>query len=198
MYNPLNHTAMTTISTPMYIDFTRNLNNLKDVVKFEIIMLLERHNLNELTLLPHVRHQHGYTEITTEYIYHEQIVPVNSYCLCGDYETCYTYKLEKRFGVWCICWNDEEDYYNNTKGTHDEDLYKGLAHFQGLPKLDDLILLYNRVYNVLTNPSLFEEENEKVEIEKEYRRKLRERRKKTSAQPQEDTLTALKRELENN
>lgn len=140
------------MTTP-YIDFGTELNNLTERVRNAILSMLELNNLTELTLVKHNTTPNGVSLQEDIHVNGKLIVPMSSYCECGcgDYHTCVTYKLEKHFGKWYARWNDDDDYYfdYNLKFA-DESGIKDMDNLCTIHTLDDFILLYNRVYDLLS------------------------------------------------
>ena len=186
----------------MFIDFSRNINNLKDMIVFEITNLLNRHNLDRLDLIPCVTDDYGYKHLP-HYFYNSRgtiQLPSYSYCDCGDYEVAHLITIIKKGNKWIGAWNDNGCDYEAL--TPEE--CAGDTDFS-LRDINDLAMLYNRVYAILTNPNLFEEEKQRIEEEDARRvaehekrlaiiRKIHEEEKQDN--PNYDALAKLKQMLE--
>lgn len=191
---------MTTTSAPMFIDFTRNINNLKDMIIFELTNLLNRYNLDRLDLIPYKTDEYGRVYMPNYFYKHRGTIqlPRFEYCDCGDFEVAHMYAIVKKGNKWIAYWTDDScDYEALTpEACEDETDFS-------LRELNDYVMLYNRVYAILTNPNLFEEEKKRIEDEtergaKEHQQRLAEIRKQLAEPSQEDcdALTQLKQVIE--
>jgi hypothetical protein len=151
---------MATISIPMFIDFSRDINNLKEMIILQLTNLLQRYNLDRLDLIPYDVTKYGFA--LPRYFYYTHIeLPSFDYCNCGDYETAHMVAIVKKGNKWIAYWDDESCDYESIS----EESCKRMTDFS-LNNLSDYVMLYNRVYAILTNPNLFNEERE--EADREY------------------------------
>ena len=150
---------MATISTPMFIDYSRIINNLKEMIILELTNLLQRYNLDRLDLIPYDVTEYGFA--LPRYFYYTHIeLPSFDYCNCGDYETAHMVAIVKKGNKWIAYWDDESCDYESIS----EENCKRMTDFS-LNNISDYVMLYNRVYEILTNPNLFNEEREKADRE---------------------------------
>lgn len=147
------------MTTPTFVDFANKFANLKAELITELLTLLGEHTSMDL-----VRHFKDEDErVVLEG--NTKDLPRKSYedaMDCGRYRMCIPYKLERKFGVWCVRWNDSEDEYLDYYSRHEtaED-YKDRPHFAWCD-YEDLIKIYNRVYNIIKTPSLLDNEYEEL------------------------------------
>lgn len=136
------------------IDFTKQLNNIKECIIFEIKNLLK--GLDCLDLANYTKDEYcrvsfqmeDYYNILLGYATHD----------CGDFYTAYIYRLEKHKGLWtfrCTDMHDEELEYSGAY----EDYTPYEEPFNAL-SVDDLNKLYERISAVLTTDILERERNE--------------------------------------
>lgn len=158
----------------IFVDYAAQIANIKEEIITSIITMLEDRIF--LDLVPYSKDYNGLITIeadTTE-------LPCQLYEDITDCGTCQqkvAYRLEKRFNKWRVRWNEstdcEEDYYAQHET---EEIYKNIPQFAGC-EMNDLILLYNRVYKLTTGEiTLYQERKKynenKTEKQQEYITKL--------------------------
>lgn len=166
---------MTTNNT--FVDYSNKLNNLKSEIIASIIALLD--NRRYIDLIPYVRDNDGEVEFRGD----KSELPYKMYTngtLGGECAYCSAYRLENHFGVWMVRWNDTDDHYNDYITEHETaEQYAEIPHFAGC-EINELTLLYNRVYKLVSNEITLDTEQRKWEEERakekgEYVSKLLER-----------------------
>lgn len=136
------------------IDFTKQLNNIKECIIFEIKNLLK--GLDCLDLVNYTKDEYCRVSFQMEHYY--KVLPFYSTHDCGDFYTAYLYRLEKHKGMWIIRWSDMYDEQLEYCGEY-EDYTPNEEAFNSL-SIDDLNKLYERISAVLTTDILEQEKNE--------------------------------------
>ena len=135
------------------IDFTKQLNNIKECIIFEIKNLLK--GLDCLDLANYTKDEYCRVSFQMEHYYNILL----SYAThdCGDFYTAYLYRLEKHKGMWIFRWSDMHDEELEYSGAY-EDYTPNEEPFKNL-SIDDLNTLYERINAVLTTNILEQEKN---------------------------------------
>lgn len=135
------------------IDFTKQLNNIKECIIFEIKNLLK--GLDCLDLANYTKDKHCRVTFQMERLF--EVLPNYATHDCGDFYTAYLYRLEKHKGMWIFRWSDMHDEELEYYGEY-EDYTPNGERFNTL-SVDELNTLYERISAVLTTDILEQERN---------------------------------------
>lgn len=129
------------------INFQAQVNNLKQCVIFELTNLLNQSGQKEIWLTKLIQESQPY-KCGKIYTPKELRGGCGYDCTYGCYTDSYLYKLKQEDSKWLVFYSESDDEIE-----HDD--YASTRNISEL-SLDNLILLYDRVYKVLNNPNYIE------------------------------------------
>lgn len=129
------------------INFQAQVNNLKQCVIFELTNLLNQSGQKEIWLTKLIQESQPY-ELAKIYTPQELLIGGGYNCTYACYTNSYLYKLKQEDSKWLVFYSESDDEIE-----HDD--YANIRNINEL-SLDNLIVLYDRVYKVLNNPNYIE------------------------------------------